>query len=73
MPLSFVEKSFLVADTPPFLSSGFDPLSRGEVVENMDGRYLAKILMACLVDSLIRACSMSPVMCGQICLHLQVD
>lgn len=73
MPLSFVEKSFLVTDTPPFLSSGFSPVSRGGVVENMDGRYLVKILMACLVDSLIRACSMSPVMCGQICLHLQVD
>lgn len=73
MPLILMEESFLVTETPPFLSSGFGPLSRGEVVEDMDGRYLAKILMACLVDSLIRACSMSPVMCGQICLHLQVD
>lgn len=56
-----------------FLSSGFGPAFRGEVVEEMDARYFAKMLMTGLVGSLIRACSMSPVMCGQICLHLQVD
>lgn len=39
----------------------------------MGGRYFTKILMAAEVDSLIRACSMSPVMVGQICFHLLVE
>lgn len=70
MLLSFMEGSLRGS---PLLSSGFDPLSTTKLFEDKDGRYLTKILMIGLVGSLIRACSMFPVMCGQICLHLQVD